>query len=70
MNRKKFVESIEKKLKKRNLSINAFSKEIGYEPKYIKDILYKINKGKKQSLPFDCFIAISSRLDLTINECS
>lgn len=70
MNSKKFVKSIEKKLKKGNLSVNAFSKEIGYEPKYIKDILYKINKGDKQSLPFDCFIAISNRLNLTLDECS
>ncbi len=70
MDSKKFVESIEKKLKKGNLSLNTFSKEIGYEPKYIKDILYKINKGKKQSLPFDCFIAISNRLHLTLDDCS
>ena len=68
MNQKELAINILMLLQRKNLNLKELATALNLEPKYLKNKIYKILKGKEESFSFEIFIKLIKFLNVNLKE--
>ncbi len=68
MNQKELAINILMLLQRKNLNLKELAIALNLEPKYLKNKIYKMLKGKEESFSFEIFIKLIKFLNVNLKE--
>jgi transcriptional regulator with XRE-family HTH domain len=68
MNQKELAINILMLLQRKNLNLKELATALNLEPKYLKNKIYKMLKGKEESFSFEIFIKLIKFLNVNLKE--
>lgn len=68
MNQKELAINILILLQRKNLNLKELAIALNLEPKYLKNKIYKMLKGKEESFSFEIFIKLIKFLNVNLKE--
>ncbi|MBN1469571.1 MAG: hypothetical protein JW924_12665 [Fusobacteriaceae bacterium] len=68
MNQKELATNIIMLLQRKNLNLKDLAIALNLEPKYLKNKIYKMLKGKEESFSFEIFMKLIKFLNVNLKE--